>query len=69
MRLEPCDGKPSRTVLRGGNGGNAVSLPDKISDYHAFDGPRPYCVPTAQYSAALALPHGYHNDSTPVRLP
>jgi hypothetical protein len=28
MRLEPCDGKPSRTVLRGGNGGNAVSLPD-----------------------------------------
>ena len=27
-RLEPCEGKLSRTVLRGGRGGNASPLPD-----------------------------------------
>ena len=27
-RLEPCEGKLSRTVLRGGSGGNAAPLPD-----------------------------------------
>ena len=27
-RLEPCEGKPSRTVLRGGGRSNAISLPD-----------------------------------------
>ena len=26
-KLEPCEGKLSRTVLRGGNGSNAVLLP------------------------------------------
>jgi len=26
--LEPCEGKPSSTVLRGGRGGNIPSLPD-----------------------------------------
>ena len=26
--LEPCEGKPSRTVLRGGGGGDAAPLPD-----------------------------------------
>jgi hypothetical protein len=29
MRLEPCEGKLSSTVLRGGSGSNAASLPDK----------------------------------------
>jgi len=29
-RLEPYDGKPSRTVLRGGCGGNITSLPDYL---------------------------------------
>ncbi|MBS3906290.1 MAG: hypothetical protein KGZ49_04545, partial [Syntrophaceae bacterium] len=28
MLLEPCEGKPSSTVLRGGRGGNIPSLPD-----------------------------------------
>ena len=28
MRLEPCEGKLSSTVLRGGSGSNVVSLPD-----------------------------------------
>ena len=28
-KLEPCEGKLSRTVLRGGNGSNAVLLPDQ----------------------------------------
>ena len=27
--LEPYDGKPSRTVLRGGSGSNAALLPDR----------------------------------------
>ena len=31
-RLEPYDGKLSRTVLRGGAGSNASLLPDKSSD-------------------------------------
>jgi hypothetical protein len=30
--LEPCAVKVARTVLRGGGGGNAVSLPDLLSD-------------------------------------
>ena len=29
-RLEPDEGKPSSPVLRGGNGGNVVSLPDTL---------------------------------------
>jgi hypothetical protein len=29
QRLEPCEGKLSCTVLRGGGGGNAASLPDQ----------------------------------------
>ena len=29
--LEPCEGRLSRTVLRGGSGGNAASLPDQDS--------------------------------------
>ena len=28
MRLEPYEGKPSSTVLRGGSGSNVTSLPD-----------------------------------------
>ena len=28
-RLEPCEGKLSRTVLRGAGGSNALCLPDK----------------------------------------
>lgn len=28
-KLEPCEGKLSCTVLRGGNGSNAVLLPDQ----------------------------------------
>ena len=28
MRLEPCVVKVTSTVLRGGDGGNVVSLPD-----------------------------------------
>jgi NADH pyrophosphatase NudC (nudix superfamily) len=30
IRLEPCDGKLSRTVLRGGLSGDAQTLPDRI---------------------------------------
>ena len=29
-KLEPYEGKPSRTVLRGEEGSNALDLPDKI---------------------------------------
>ncbi|MCP4416871.1 MAG: hypothetical protein GY805_09625 [Chloroflexi bacterium] len=31
--LERCAGKLARTVLRGGRGGNAASLPDNRSDF------------------------------------
>jgi len=30
-KLEPYEGKPSRTVLRGEEGSNALDLPDRIS--------------------------------------
>ncbi len=42
--LEPYDGKPSRTVLRGGSGSNAALLPDTggaISYSAPPDGPVP----------------------------
>jgi hypothetical protein len=31
--LEPCEGKPSSTVLRGGGGGDAAPLPDTSVGY------------------------------------
>ena len=34
IRLEPYDGKLSRTVLRGGAGSNASLLPDIIKGYY-----------------------------------
>lgn len=36
-KLEPYEGKPSRTVLRGEEGSNALDLPDKTST-HTFLG-------------------------------
>ncbi len=35
QRLEPCEGKLSCTVLRGGGGGNAASLPDQTLETKA----------------------------------
>jgi hypothetical protein len=35
QRLEPCEGKLSRTVLRGGGGGNAAPLPDQVLESKA----------------------------------
>lgn len=32
-KLEPYEGKPSRTVLRGEEGSNALDLPDRIKIY------------------------------------
>ena len=32
MRLEPYEGKLSSTVLRGGSGSNATSLPDPLAN-------------------------------------
>jgi hypothetical protein len=36
-RLEPYDGKPSRTVLRGGSDGNISSLPDYLEFFSRYD--------------------------------
>ena len=33
-KLEPYEGKPSRTVLRGEEGSNALDLPDQSTHYH-----------------------------------
>jgi len=33
-RLEPNEGKLSRSVLRGGSGSNAASLPDLVNNWH-----------------------------------
>ena len=33
MRLEPYEGKLSSTVLRGGSGSNATSLPDESQEH------------------------------------
>ena len=37
-KLEPYEGKPSRTVLRGEEGSNALDLPDRPSDLQQRDG-------------------------------
>lgn len=37
-KLEPYEGKPSRTVLRGEEGSNALDLPDRPSDLEQRDG-------------------------------
>ena len=37
-KLEPYEGKPSRTVLRGEEGSNALDLPDRPSDLAQRDG-------------------------------
>ena len=37
-KLEPYEGKPSRTVLRGEEGSNALDLPDRPSDLSQRDG-------------------------------
>ena len=37
-KLEPYEGKPSRTVLRGEEGSNAIDLPDRPSDLQQRDG-------------------------------
>ena len=37
-KLEPCEWKLSRTVLRGGNGSNAVLLPDQNQGAHKGNG-------------------------------
>lgn len=33
-KLEPYEGKPSRTVLRGEEGSNALDLPDDFNMHH-----------------------------------
>ena len=38
-RLEPDEGKPSRPVLRGGNGSNAISLPGDLDKIKAMEVP------------------------------
>lgn len=37
-KLEPYEGKPSRTVLRGEEGSNALDLPDRPSDLEQRNG-------------------------------
>ena len=41
MRLEPYEGKPSSTVLRGGSGSNVTSLPDLEVYTRPYDPARP----------------------------
>ena len=35
--LEPCEGKPSSTVLRGANYGNVIGLPDNLLSEQVLD--------------------------------
>ena len=37
-KLEPYEGKPSRTVLRGEEGSNALDLPDRPADMEQRNG-------------------------------
>ena len=61
-RLEPYEGKPSRTVLRGGGSGNRASLPDINNETREIvEVPIPIRLPkwlwTVLYGRAKAL-HG-----------
>ena len=74
-KLEPYEGKPSRTVLRGEEGSNALDLPDRPSDAHPLRrggprrnvgrGGRPRGEPPLERAAALRRrEHGVYPDNT-----
>ena len=59
-KLEPYEGKPSRTVLRGEEGSNALDLPDRPADMEQRNrGDRPTCnsVTDAELGQVMRLPN------------